>query len=137
MYGGHVLITTDPAGASDPIPNPRGDPPIPSTPVSEVVGASPGSPRGGTGSPSSSSSATPRLSSSTGSSVAASGSSMLELSAVASDEAEPEQPTIRPHTRLQSGITKPKVYTDGTVRYANLCAVGEPTSVDEALKSSE
>ena len=69
--------------------------------------------------------------------MAASGSSTLELSAAASDEAEPEQPATRPHTRLQSGITKPKVYTDGTVRYANLCAVGEPTSVDEALKSSE
>jgi histone deacetylase 1/2 len=40
----------------------------------------------------------------------------------------------RPHTRLQSGIVKPKVYTDGTVRYASLCTSGEPDSADEALK---
>jgi histone deacetylase 1/2 len=46
----------------------------------------------------------------------------------------PAQPeTTRPHTHLQSGITKPKVYTDGTVRYANLCDTGEPSSDTEAL----
>jgi histone deacetylase 1/2 len=51
---------------------------------------------------------------------------------------EPADPVAsRPHTRLQSGIVKPKVYTDGTVRYANTCESGEPSSVDEAMKSKE
>ena len=47
-------------------------------------------------------------------------------------DSEAERP--RPRTRLQNGIVKPKVYTNGTVRYANLCTTGEPDSVDEALK---
>jgi histone deacetylase 1/2 len=40
----------------------------------------------------------------------------------------------RPKTRLQSGISKPKQYTDGTIRYGNLCSTGEPQSVQEALQ---
>ncbi|WVZ50557.1 hypothetical protein U9M48_001799 [Paspalum notatum var. saurae] len=40
----------------------------------------------------------------------------------------------RPRTRLQDGIRKPKVYTDGTIRYAMFTSSGEPQSVDEALK---
>lgn len=42
----------------------------------------------------------------------------------------------RPATRLQHGIQKPKVYTDGTVRWGMtaLTFAGEPTSVDEALR---
>jgi histone deacetylase 1/2 len=36
-------------------------------------------------------------------------------------------------TRSQSGISRPKVYTDGTVLYANFSSTGEPTSLDEAL----
>ncbi|WVZ77133.1 hypothetical protein U9M48_025033 [Paspalum notatum var. saurae] len=40
----------------------------------------------------------------------------------------------RPRTRLQDGIHKPKVYTDGTIRYAMFTSSGEPQSVDEALK---
>jgi hypothetical protein len=39
----------------------------------------------------------------------------------------------RPKTRLQSGISKPKVFTDGTVRYAHLTSTGEPSSLSEAL----
>jgi len=46
-----------------------------------------------------------------------------------------DPPVSRPHTRLQSGIVKPKVYTDGTVRYANMCTADEPNSVEEAMKS--
>jgi hypothetical protein len=38
-----------------------------------------------------------------------------------------------PHTRLQQGIRKPKIRTNGTVRYANLTTSGEPCSVQEAL----
>jgi histone deacetylase 1/2 len=34
---------------------------------------------------------------------------------------------------LQSGITKPKQFTDGTIRYGNLCSTREPQSVQEAL----
>ena len=39
----------------------------------------------------------------------------------------------RPRTRLQDGIRKEKVYTDGTVKYGFLTSTGEPCSVDEAL----
>jgi len=46
-----------------------------------------------------------------------------------------DPPVSRPHTCLQSGIVKPKVYTYDTVRYANMCTAGEPNSVEEAMKS--
>jgi hypothetical protein len=39
-----------------------------------------------------------------------------------------------PHTRSHAGITKPKIYSDGTVRYA-YTASGEPYMVKEALPS--
>jgi hypothetical protein len=44
----------------------------------------------------------------------------------------------RPHTRLQSGISEPKLITDGRVRYdlvriANYYNTGERTDVREAL----
>jgi hypothetical protein len=40
----------------------------------------------------------------------------------------------RPRNRLQDGICKPKVYTNGTIRYG-LSASTEPRSVEEALAS--
>lgn len=40
----------------------------------------------------------------------------------------------RPITRLKHGITKPKVYTDGTVRWCNATpSTGEPATLSEAL----
>lgn len=43
-------------------------------------------------------------------------------------------PTQRPTTQLQHGISKPKIYTDGTVRWGMLAsATEEPSSVDEAF----
>jgi hypothetical protein len=39
-------------------------------------------------------------------------------------------PPSRPTTRLQQGITKPKIYTDGTVRWCNLAT----SSTDEPLR---
>jgi hypothetical protein len=42
--------------------------------------------------------------------------------------------TTKPRrTCLQSGIRKPKVYTDGTVRYGCFTSSEEPHNVDEAL----
>jgi hypothetical protein len=41
-----------------------------------------------------------------------------------------------PHTRLQSGVTKPKKFTDGTIRYAYFCSTGEPSSTAEAFTDS-
>jgi hypothetical protein len=38
-------------------------------------------------------------------------------------------------TRLQDNIRKPKVYTDGIMRYGLLSEVKEPTSLQEALSS--
>jgi hypothetical protein len=39
----------------------------------------------------------------------------------------------RPHTRLQVGIHKPKIYRDGTVRYGCLAQDGEPRTLEHAL----
>jgi hypothetical protein len=39
----------------------------------------------------------------------------------------------RPKTRLRSGIRKPKVYIDGTVKYGRFTSSGEPRNLDEAL----
>jgi len=36
-------------------------------------------------------------------------------------------------TRLQAGIRKPKVYTDGTIRYGFFTSSGEPQNINEAL----
>ncbi|WVZ86147.1 hypothetical protein U9M48_032980 [Paspalum notatum var. saurae] len=41
--------------------------------------------------------------------------------------------TDAPRIRLQHGIRKPKVYTDGTVKYACLADSGEPSTLQEAL----
>jgi hypothetical protein len=41
----------------------------------------------------------------------------------------------RPKTRLQSGMRKPKVYTDGTIKYGCFTTSGEPHSLDEALNN--
>jgi hypothetical protein len=40
-----------------------------------------------------------------------------------------------PKTRLQGGIRKPKIYNDGTVRYAYLSTSGEPYNLQEALST--
>jgi hypothetical protein len=45
----------------------------------------------------------------------------------------------RPKTRLQSGIVKPKKFTDGNVCWCNSCITGEarePATVQEALRDS-
>lgn len=44
-------------------------------------------------------------------------------------------PESRPVTRLQRGITKPKIYTDGTVRWGMAGTIGaeEPSILEEAL----
>jgi hypothetical protein len=47
--------------------------------------------------------------------------------------AHQESTQQRPRTRLQSGIRKEKVYTDGTVKYGCFTSSGEPHNLDEAL----
>jgi hypothetical protein len=42
----------------------------------------------------------------------------------------------RPHTRLQSGVSKPNKFTDGTIRYAYFCSTGEPSNIVEAFTNS-
>jgi histone deacetylase 1/2 len=52
----------------------------------------------------------------------------------ASPAAATNAPEIsRPMTRLQAGIRKPKVYTDGTIRYGFFTSSGEPQNINEAL----
>ena len=43
---------------------------------------------------------------------------------------------LRPRTRLQDGIRKEKVYTDGTVKYGFLTSTGEPNTIGEVLGDS-
>nr|AAP53968.1 retrotransposon protein, putative, Ty1-copia subclass [Oryza sativa Japonica Group] len=63
-------------------------------------------------------------------------------SPAASEQSEQEQQTTqasdqtRPVTRLQKGISKPKRYTDGTVRYGCLTTTGEPENLREAMANS-
>jgi hypothetical protein len=42
-------------------------------------------------------------------------------------------PITAPRTQLQAGISKPKIYKDGTVRYGNLTICEEPTNISAAL----
>ena len=42
----------------------------------------------------------------------------------------------RPKTRLQNGIRKEKVYTNGTVKYSLLSSTDEPRNIVEALENS-
>jgi histone deacetylase 1/2 len=64
--------------------------------------------------------------------------SYADTSPVVVPSAAPSVPPDRLRTRSQSGIVKPKTYTDGTVRYdrvkfGNFCSTGEPSSTIEAL----
>jgi hypothetical protein len=43
----------------------------------------------------------------------------------------------RPNTRMQQGIRKPKVYTDGIVRYGLFTSSGEPRNHQEALSDPQ
>jgi len=56
-----------------------------------------------------------------------------EFSVVSPEIANSATAPQRPKTRSQSGISKPKTYTDGTVRYSMLTSTGEPRDVHEAL----
>jgi hypothetical protein len=76
----------------------------------------------------------------TGSSVAESADAVSASLSPAGSSVEPAPVSspVRLRTRLQSGIVKPKEYTDGTVRYdrvkyGNFCSTGEPSSTTEAL----
>lgn len=40
-----------------------------------------------------------------------------------------------PNTRSQSGVFKPKVFTDGTIRYSSYCSTGEPDDLTETLSN--
>jgi hypothetical protein len=44
---------------------------------------------------------------------------------------------LRRHTRLQSGIVKPRIFTDGTIRWCNFCETGEPENLQEAFNDSK
>jgi hypothetical protein len=55
-----------------------------------------------------------------------------------SPDAQPQRPPpTRVQTRLQQGIRQPKQYTDGTVRYGLFSSTGEPSTLFEALDTSQ
>jgi hypothetical protein len=56
-------------------------------------------------------------------------------SAASSIHAAPAQ-ELRPKTRSQYGISKPKFFTDGTIRFGFLSSTGEPSGLQEALEDS-
>jgi hypothetical protein len=55
------------------------------------------------------------------------------LAVISSPMDVPAPPVERPHTRLQSGVPKPKKFTYGTISYAYFCSTGEPSSIAEAF----
>ena len=59
--------------------------------------------------------------------------SNVESDVSASNSPEPSVPA-RHRTRLQSGITKPKKFFDGIIRYGMFSSTGEPDSLQEALE---
>jgi hypothetical protein len=71
----------------------------------------------------------------TGSSTGGAGSGGGDGTAGSSASSAPEpSPVPRPQTRPQSGIVKPKVITDGRIRWCNLSVTGELETPQEALK---
>jgi hypothetical protein len=56
-------------------------------------------------------------------------------SVIVSAANDPPQGAVqqRPKTCLQSGIRKPKVYTNGTVKYGCFTSSGEPRNLEEVL----
>jgi hypothetical protein len=68
---------------------------------------------------------------------AASASGQPPGAAVISSFVAVHAPSVeRPHTRLQCGVSKPKKFTYGTIRYAYFCSTGEPSSNAEAFADS-
>jgi hypothetical protein len=61
------------------------------------------------------------------------GSSVSSPGSSAPSELE-TTPSAQPHTRLQGGIRKPKIYTDGTICYGCLAVTSEPRNIEEALR---
>lgn len=74
-----------------------------------------------------------------GSSVARDGSAVAvnfgddSAASAGSTTSSTNPPVQRPTTRSQHDIVKPKIYTDGTVRWCNLATTEEPTTVGDAL----
>jgi hypothetical protein len=52
---------------------------------------------------------------------------------VAPISASASVPSVAPRTRLQSGISKPKIFCDGTVSYGKLVFYAEPQNLANAL----
>jgi hypothetical protein len=65
--------------------------------------------------------------------VSRNSSNRIEILAPCSTDLSPAHPS----TRLQHGIRKPKIYTDGTVCYGLLASTGEPSDHHEALGNSQ
>lgn len=59
-----------------------------------------------------------------------------EGSSTANPVQEAPAQEFRPRTRSQSGISKPKIFTDGTIRYVLLSSTGEPLNLQEAVADS-
>lgn len=69
----------------------------------------------------------------TSSAQAATSGSAAE-SAATSESSVPASPSpVKHRTRLQSGIVKPKLNIDGSIRYSLSYAIGEPADLQEAV----
>lgn len=113
----------------------QADPPSPVPTVASSMGSSQRPPRGGTTSP--------VLSTAASGSSADSGSGTVQEGP---DTIQGDQngssstvapPVTRPRTRLQDGIVKPKLYTDGFIRWCNVCVSNEPGTLQEAFGDSK
>jgi len=61
------------------------------------------------------------------------GHGILQTGSATEDTTAGESSAPRPRTRSQSGISKPKIFTDGTIRYIFFSSTGEPQTLQEAL----
>jgi hypothetical protein len=148
-------LTTDAAAQTSPGSAPDLPTPGMSAPSRSYTGA-PSSPRSppGSSAPVSSTSPTHTASSSAQSDLASADEGPHNLSLGSSASAAPVNPApsssastapaapmggTGPTTRLRQGISKPKIYTDGTVRWGMMSTIvpDEPTTIDEASGDSK
>jgi hypothetical protein len=118
-----ATMLSEPGGQASPAAVAGLHAPTTSAPGSATAGSStPAAPRSSTRAAPTSESTTPS---------AAALSSSPRIAAAPTDAT----PTAQPRTRLQDGICKSKVYTDGHVRYGFFSSISEPRNVEEAMHS--
>jgi histone deacetylase 1/2 len=129
----HLLAQTASAPASAAASSPRQSPPATSPLLPTGASGQGGHTPTASASPTAPAATAPAGSGAASDSGAPGASSSEGETAIYTTDDHPAAVSDHPLTRLQAGIRKPKVYTDGTVRYGFYTSTGEPQSLDEAL----